>query len=135
MKALTLRAEEAREFHAAGRVVVRRALKEQPLWEEEPTLCDDGVWRGRYLKEAVAYDSSGYPYAEPSVGVEKIKPPIADDVREVRRRTEALLFLLKCLPRQAARSQHVQAAFHLREAVDELVAAVRKLDEAEELER
>jgi len=26
----------------------RRVLRPQPKWEETPTLCDDGVWRGRY---------------------------------------------------------------------------------------
>lgn len=30
------------------KTMTRRIVKPQPLWEEIPTLCNDGIWRGRY---------------------------------------------------------------------------------------
>ncbi|MBW2037430.1 MAG: hypothetical protein JRI41_08130 [Deltaproteobacteria bacterium] len=49
----------------------RRVIKPQPLCEEQPTLCDDGVWRGHYRH--LVYTNGGQD-TDVDVGVDEFGP-------------------------------------------------------------
>lgn len=61
---VTFEGNEVRAAIAKDKTLIICTVEPSPAWEEEPTLCNDGVWRGRYRQLCGDFDA---PYEEVDV--------------------------------------------------------------------